>query len=86
MATVERIRTGARTFLNLMVRACRLSHTPGFTTGVNIILGETNAGAFLNLWTPLCAFVETLVAADDFFNQRDAGNEGDGGEDGLVGI
>lgn len=81
MAEWKRIRNGARTFLNIMAKACKLSHFPGFTVGLNQILGETNASAFLNLWTPLCQFIEQLIALDDWFNQIDAGNQGDGGED-----
>lgn len=84
MASVTRSRTGARTFLDIMVKACRLSHMPAFTAGITLIMGETNGLALLNLWYPICAFIETLVAADDFFNQVDAGSQGDGGEDELA--
>lgn len=83
MAAVKRTRTGARTFLDIMRRACKLSHMPGFVTGLNLIIGETNGSALYNLWTPLCTLIESLIALDDVFNQVDASSQGDGGEDTL---
>jgi len=65
------IRNGARTFLNLMAKACRLSHLPGFSGGIGAILGAEVAGDFFALWNPLCAFVDTLIAADNWYNQKD---------------
>lgn len=71
-------RNGARTFLNVMAKACKLSHTSGFVTGLNSILGPENAGQVYALWTPLCALIETLIAADNYFNQVDfVDEEGD---------
>ena len=72
-------RNGARTFLNLMKKACALSHLPGFRTALFTILGDS-AGSFFAVWDPCCAVVDTLVAADNWFNQKDyhadvAGNE-----------
>lgn len=72
-------RNGARTFLNLLAKCCRLSHLPGFRTAVFEIVGP-GASAFFTLWDPTCAAVETLIASDNWFNQIDyhvdtAGNE-----------
>jgi hypothetical protein len=64
------IRNGARTFLNLLAKCCKLSHLPGFRTGINHILGD-GADAFFVVWDPLCAVVDTLIAADDWYNQID---------------
>lgn len=81
MARTTRVRTGARTMLELIQRACRLSHLPGFRPAVIAILGDSNGPSFLNLWDPLCALVDTLVAADDWFAQKDFNPEDDGDED-----
>ena len=74
-------RNGARTLLNLLAKCCKLSHLPGFQTGLANILGSENATALFNLWNPLCAFVETLIAADNYFNQVDTVAEAAGDED-----
>lgn len=75
------LRNGARTYLNILAKACKLSHLPGFRTGLEGILGDENATTLFNLWDPLCGFVESLIAADNFFNQIDTEPQGDGGED-----
>lgn len=75
------IRNGARTWLNILAKACRLSHMPGFVTGVRTILGVDNANTLYALWTPLCSFVEVLIASDNFFNQIDYNEEEAGSED-----
>lgn len=65
-------RNGARTFIWLMVKACRLSHTKGFQLGLQQILGPDSANDFYTLWTPACILFESLQSLDDHFNQRDA--------------
>lgn len=72
---------GARTLLDLLAKCCKLSRLPGFSVGITSILGSTNAAAFMAVWEPLCAFVDTLVAADNFFNQKDRQNDDGAGED-----
>jgi hypothetical protein len=75
-------RNGARTFLDVIAKACRLSHLPGFKNGLNIILGVDNANELFAVWEPLCTFVDTLIALDDWYNKKDntTPNE-DGSED-----
>jgi hypothetical protein len=68
-------RNGARTFLNVLAKACRLSHMTGFRKGLETILGGDVVVDFYVVWTPLCAFVDTLVAADDWYNQVDYNRE-----------
>lgn len=75
------IRNGARSFLNILHKACQLSHLPGFRSGLTAILGSTDADAIYILWTPLCQVVEGLVAADNFFNQIDYQPDHTGDED-----
>ncbi len=79
------IRNGARTYLNLVAKACRLSHLPGFRVGVFNILGTTQASDLFALWDPLCSFVDALVGADNWFNQADTTSEATGSEDGPRG-
>lgn len=77
---------GARTFLTIIAKACRLSHLPGFSLGVNRILGPGAAEDLLAVWGPLCALVEGLIASDDYFNKRDATlPDSEGSEDGPFG-
>jgi hypothetical protein len=79
-------RTGARTFITLMVKICRLSHTKGFALGMRTILGPDSANDFLALWEPACILFESLQALDDHFNQRDATlPDADGSEDAPFG-
>jgi hypothetical protein len=75
------IRNGARTMLNIIAHACKLSKLPGFRPAVITILGESNGPSFLNLWDPLCALTEVLISADNYFNQIDTRPEDDGDED-----
>ena len=75
------IRNGARTFLNLMAKACKLSRLPGFRSGLDRILGSDTAGSFFALWDPLCNFVDGLVGVDNWFNQRDYQPDDGDGED-----
>jgi len=74
-------RNGARTLLDLMAKACKLTHLPGFITGLNQILGSDEAASFYALWSPTCQFVEGLIAADNFYNQIDYTEETSGSED-----
>jgi hypothetical protein len=75
------IRNGARSFLDLMAKACKLSRLPGFRAGLNTILGTTTAAEFFALWEPLCAFVEVLIGLDNWYNQIDASQEEPQSED-----
>lgn len=72
---------GARTLLNLLAKCCKLSRIPGFANGISNILGASTAASFMAVWEPLCAFVDTLVAADNFFNQKDRQDDDGTGED-----
>jgi len=77
---------GARTFLEIMAKACRLSHLPGFALGINRILGPDAATDMLAVWGPTCTLVESLIASDDYFNKRDATlPDSSGSEDGPFG-
>lgn len=75
------IRNGARTFLNVIAKACQLSRIPGFHTGLNQILGATQAANLIAVWEPLCALVDTLIASDNYFNQVDRQDDDGTGED-----
>lgn len=74
-------RNGARSLLDLMAKCCKLTRLPGFSGGLTAILGSTNAAQFMALWVPLCALVDSFVAADNFFNQRDMQDDDGTGED-----
>lgn len=75
-------RTGARSWSNIILKACQLSHTPGFKPGLEAILGEVGVDDIWTLWLSFCAAFEVLVAADDFFNKKDATDPSPtGGED-----
>lgn len=75
------LRNGARTALNLLHKVCKLSHLPGFRSGLNSILGVDDTDSFYIAWTPLCNFIELLVANDNFYNQIDYVEEEAGSED-----
>lgn len=75
------IRNGSRSVLNLVWKACKLSRTPGFRTGITTILGATDGAEFLASWDALCAVVDVLVGVDNFFNQIDYVEEVAGSED-----
>lgn len=74
-------RNGARTVLNMFKKACDLSTTPGFRTGIQTILGPTDATAFFGYWDPFCAFIGLLIAGDNYFNEIDTVAEDTGDED-----
>lgn len=65
-------RNGARTYLDVIAKACKLSRLPGFRTGLRQILGTTDADALFAVWEPLCLFVDFLLSTDDWYNKRDA--------------
>jgi hypothetical protein len=75
------IRNGARSFLNVMSKACKFSRMPGFTAGLESILGVAQAGQVMALWVPLCALIDTLIAADNYYNQIDFQPDHEGDED-----
>jgi hypothetical protein len=75
-------RTGAREWSNIILKACRLSHNPGFKPALDAILGEIGASDVWGPWTGFCLAFETIVANDDFFNKKDATSPSPtGGED-----
>lgn len=80
-------RNGARTFLDVIAKACALSRLPGFSGGVRRILGNTQAEELFAVWEPFCAVVDALIAADNWYNKRDHVGEAEGGgdEDGVSG-
>lgn len=78
---MPKTRTGARTFLEDIRHACKLSHTPGFVGGLRTILGTADADTLYALWTPFCSLVESFIAADDYFNKQDWNEETTGSED-----
>nr|CRY96348.1 hypothetical protein [uncultured prokaryote] len=72
---------GARTFLRILAKACKLSHLPGFRIGLTNILGFEQIAAFYAVWTPLCELVDAYVEADNWYNQKDYQNTDGTGED-----
>jgi hypothetical protein len=79
-------RNGARTFLDLAVKVCKLSHLPGFRLGLRHILGNDAADELYGFWTPFCSYLESLQSLDNYFNKRDAGlPDLSGGEDTAFG-
>lgn len=74
-------RNGARTFLNLMAKACKMSRLPGFRAGVISVLGPEAATNILGLWDPLCAAIDVLIGLDNWYNQRDTADDDSTGED-----
>jgi hypothetical protein len=74
-------RNGARTALNLMAKMCKLSRLPGFRLGMSNILGPDVWAEFLVPFDALCAAVDALIAADNWFNQVDYQEETVGSED-----
>lgn len=74
-------RNGARSFLDLVLKCCKLSHLPGFRSGLAKILGTGNSAAILGAWDPFCLIVEGIVAGDDYFNRKDHIDTDSSGED-----
>jgi hypothetical protein len=75
------IRNGARSFLDVIAAACKLSRLPGFRTGLDRILGTGNAAAVYEVWEPLCIVVDGLIAGDDYYNRKDHVDTDSSGED-----
>jgi hypothetical protein len=80
----EKIRTGARSVLNLLKLACRLTHTTGFRTGIIRILGPESATDFFSVWDAACPIIEAIVTADNYYNKIDKTPERTGDEDVAV--
>lgn len=78
-------RNGARTYLNVIQKACQLSRLPGFLNGLRAILGTDNANQLIVLWEPLCTFVDTLIALDDWYNKKDATTPSESGSEDITG-
>ena len=76
-----KIRSGARTVLNLLKAACRLTHTAGFREGVTRILGPESATDFFAAWDVACPIIESIVSADNYYNKIDKAPERTGDED-----
>jgi hypothetical protein len=76
-------RNGARTYLFVIQKACKLSRLSGFRLGLTTILGPDDSATLFAVWEPFCAVVDALVATDDWFNRKDntLPNEGGGNED-----
>jgi hypothetical protein len=74
-------RNGARSFLDLASKLCKLSHLPGFKAGLGRIVGNAQADSIYGLWTPLCSVIEALVATDNYYNQIDRQDDDAAGED-----
>ncbi len=73
-------RNGARTFLTVIQKACKLSHLAGFRTGLSNILSPADATTIFGLWDPFCAAVELIIASDDWFNKKDNTSPSEGGD------
>jgi hypothetical protein len=78
------IRNGARSSLNLIAKACKLSRTAGWRVGITTILGATQAAEFFAVWDPFCAVVDLAVGADNFFNQIDFQSEAPGDSEDFI--
>jgi len=76
-------RNGARSALNLVAKACKMSRLPGWRVGIGGILGTDQAAEFFAVWDPFCAFVDVLIGLDNFYNQIDYQNEEPGGTEDL---
>lgn len=76
------IRNGARTFLNILHKACKLSKLPGFKPGLIGILGPEDGLVLFQAWDVVCVVVDGLVTADNFYNQIDTVAQMTGDEDG----
>jgi len=77
-------RTGARTALNLIAKACKLSRIPGWRVGITGILGTDFAADFFAVWDPFCGVVDLLIGADNYFNQIDFQDETPGNSEDVT--
>lgn len=75
------IRNGARSFLNLASKMCKLSRLPGFRAGLNQIVGPDAALALFNTWDPFCIVVDGLIGLDNWYNKQDHAKDDASGED-----
>ena len=73
--------TGARSVLNFLKNACRLTHHEGFRVGIINILGAERATDFFAVWDVACPVIEAIVTADNYFNKIDKRAENTGDED-----
>ena len=64
-------RNGARLFLTVVAKACKLSRLAGFEGGLRRILGNEDATRLLAVWAPFCFVVDSLLALDNWYNKRD---------------
>lgn len=78
---MARTRTGARSYLELLRKVCKLFRHPGFTTGLINILGEAEGNGLIEAFLPVCAIVEVLLATDNYYNRVDTVAEFSGDED-----
>ena len=74
-------RNGARSYLDVIQKACKLSRLPGFRTGLTRILGTGNSAALFDAWEPFCLIVDGIIAGDDYFNRKDHVDTDSSGED-----
>jgi hypothetical protein len=74
-------RNGARSYLDVIQKACKLSRLPGFRTGLTRILGTGNSAALFDAWEPFCLIVDGIIAGDDYFNRKDHIDTDSSGED-----
>lgn len=72
---------GARSVLNLLRKACQLTHRAGFRQGIINILGSEVATDFFSAWDVACPIIEAIVSADNYFNKVDKRAEHTGDED-----
>ena len=77
-------RNGARSALNLVAKACKLSRTAGWRVGILTILGTELSAEFLAVWDPFCAVVDLAIGADNFFNQIDFQDEAPGDSEDIT--
>lgn len=74
-------RTGARTVLDELRKACRLTHHRSFRDGITAILGAEGATDFFAVWDTTCPIIEAIVNLDNYFNKIDKVPERTGDED-----
>lgn len=79
-------RNGARTFLDIILKACKLSRLPGFRLGLNKILGPGQAEQLFLLWDPLCLAVDLIAQTDNFYNKKDTSEDFAEDEDYTPGV
>lgn len=79
-------RNGARSALNLLAKACKLSRLPGFAVGVDGILGPVEGPEFRAAWSTMCVIIDAAVAADNYYNQIDYQEEVVLSEDNVAGF